>query len=332
MSDQKFSKVSPDNSERKPGEAPLIGRVHRTPESGVARRRGVGQRRSRKQKTHKVVTAWSILIAAVAVVVLVFVIGYALKTRSTRSSEESASNSQFTGLENSFSGSEKSELPTLGEEKALAIVASALANRDSLKFGDYFIPPKIGTTSEAMAELEALISTEGPIVNTKSLGSKYANNQVFEEVVVVREKDGKKTNRLAQLIPRSGDVWLIDFDSFMRASSSNWKYILDGEVPVAEVRVFLATDSYYNGIFSDDREWQAFAITSPDLPKILYGYAKRGSPQHKALTRILAADGKLHRATLEIKTLPDAGDRQYEISRVFAESWVVGEDAFDESL
>jgi len=333
MSDQEFSKVSPDRSERKTGEAPLIGRVHRTPESGVARKRGGGQRRSRKKKVHGIVKAWSILFAAVAALVLVAVSIYALKNQTARSGGKTNSTTQFTDLAKSFPEANESELPTLSRERALEIVASALANRDPLKFDAYFIPPRMGTASEAIEKLEDLISAEGPIVGTEWLGSKYANNQVFGEVVVSREHGGKNSNRLAQLLPQPGNEWLIDFDSFMRTSSSDWKLILDGEVPVAEVRVIIAPDSYYNGVFSDDRKWQAFALASPDAWKnTLYGYTKRGSPQLKAIKRILSTGESMHRVTLEIKKLPEAGDRQYEISRVFSENWFLGDEPFDESF
>ncbi len=91
-------------------------------------------------------------------------------------------------------------------------------------------------------------------------------------------------------------------------------------------------DNYYNGIFSDDTVWQAYALVSPDTDEILYAYAKRDTPQFLAMEKILESDEHLHRATLEITSLPDAGERQFQISRVLAENWVMGEKAFDESF
>lgn len=43
------------------------------------------------------------------------------------------------------------------------------------------------------------------------------------------------------------------------------------------------------------------------------------------------SEEKNHRATVEISTHPDAGRRQFEITGVLAENWVIGDARFDES-
>jgi hypothetical protein len=55
-----------------------------------------------------------------------------------------------------------------------------------------------------------------------------------------------------------------------------------------------------------------------------------GSPQAAALKSIFAQEAKLHRVALELRRVEGAGTRQFEISRVLAEDWVMGEVPFDE--
>jgi hypothetical protein len=332
MPDKGFSKVSPDRFERKIGEAPHIGKVTRTPQSALSNRRGRSRHASRKKQSHTAIKAWSGLLFVVALAVLVVMAALYFRGEAAKRTNSTKPSYASTALDNAFASGQENEVPSLGQAKALEIVTTALEIRDPLMFSEYFIPPAIGTPAEAIAELSQIIVAEGPIVRTQWLGPKFANGRFIEEVVVFTEKDGTKLNRLAQLVPTSGGDWRIDFDSFTRASSAAWEYIINDQIPVAEVRVFLTEDSYYNGMFADDRIWQAYALVSPDAPQILYGYSKKGSPQHSALSRILSAESKLHRATLQVSKLSESGTRQFEISKVLAENWVGGEQPFDESF
>jgi len=332
MPDKGFSKVSPDRFERKIGEAPHIGKVTRTPQSAVSRGRRGSRHAPRKKQTHTAIKAWSGLLFVAALAVLVVIAALYFRGEAAKRTNSAGSSYASTALDKAFASGQENEVPSLGQAKALEIVNTALKIRDPLMFSEYFIPPAIGTPAEAIAELSQIIGAEGAVVETQWLGPKFANGRVIEEVVVFTAKGGKKLNRLAQLVPTSGGDWRIDFDSFTRASSDGWGYILNGQIPVAEVRVFLTQDSYYNGMFADDRIWQAYALVSPDAPRILYGYSKKGSPQHAALSRILSAESELHRATLQISKLSESGARQFEISKVLAENWVVGEQPFDESF
>ncbi len=337
MPDKEFSKVSPDRSERKIGEAPHLGKVSRSPQSAVKNmsgrgRHGGGGHDSRKKRRNTVITAWSGLLAVVTLAVVVAFVVLKFKGEAERRETSATTGKISTDLDKAFSSSAESEVPSLGQEEALKIVATALENRDPLLFPEYFVPPAVGTTAEAIAELSEAAAKEGPVSEMRWIGPKLANHRIVEQVVVSTEKDGEKHNRLAQLVPTSDGGWRIDFDSYMRTASAGWEHIVAGRVPAATVRIFLAADSYYNGIFSDERTWQSYTLVSPDTPEILYGYSRKGSPQHSALTRILSNEDKAHRATLVIRTLPEAGERQFEISRVLAENWVLGEKDFDRSF
>jgi hypothetical protein len=104
------------------------------------------------------------------------------------------------------------------------------------------------------------------------------------------------------------------------------------------VRVIVARDSYYNGPFRDDREWLCFGMASPDAEVILLGYCRKDSPQARAMERMFPKDDELNgdtrrkmviRATLELKRPPGAETRQFEITHVLAEDWVLSDVPFD---
>ena len=101
--------------------------------------------------------------------------------------------------------------------------------------------------------------------------------------------------------------------------------------------VILAKDSYFNGPFKDDGKWQCFGMASPDTDKILLGYCRKDSPQAHALSRVFYQEAdaqnmqnRLKRATLELQRPEGAETRQFEITRVLAEDWVLTDREFDE--
>jgi hypothetical protein len=141
------------------------------------------------------------------------------------------------------------------------------------------------------------------------------------------------------LVPDDHGVWKMDFDAFARSCRPSWKEIVASKAVEAEVRVFVAKDSYFNGPFADESEWICYAIASPDtagvLPEdkdLLRGYCKVGSKQAKAMARILNEENRIGRATLMIRREKDADARQFRITRVLANDWVIGPNQLDEKI
>jgi hypothetical protein len=238
----------------------------------------------------------------------------------------------YTNLERAFADDHQMEMPPLDSDQALQLVESALSNRDPEMVSNYFRLGLISDPGKALNELESISEREGAVIRTQWLGQKFTNGQILGEVVVYMANDERHVNRLAQLMVGSNGAWRIDFDSYLRKVSPAWAAILSGESSLSIVRVFIADDTYYNGIYSDDSKWKAYALASPDAPDVLYGYAERGSRQDRALAQILASEEKLHRTTLEIKTHSENGSRQFAISRVIADNWVIGTKDYDETF
>ena len=223
------------------------------------------------------------------------------------------------------------------EEECLAIVRQALRARNDAQVTAAFRPGK-GGTFEVLRFLGAMERTEGKLDSMEWLSSMDANGLLLEGVAILTRKDDKTRNRLALLTPDEKGNWRVDFDAFARVVEPSWEKVLAGEAPIAKVRVFAANDSYFNGPFASDRDWDCFGLASPDHEQILNGYCRKDSPQAKAMERIMENENEdltttqLNRVVVELRRVQGASSRQFEISRVLAQDWVEGESAFDESF
>jgi len=248
-----------------------------------------------------------------------------------------------------------SEFESPTEEQALALVKSAVLVRDRTKVAEHF---RSGSTDPAdiVKFLNEMGEKEGNASSYTWLGSVDANGMLLDGVKVGFDGEDKLRDRIALLTPDAAGAWKVDFDAFSRKVTPAWEDILRNKVDEAVVRVVVAKDSYYNGPYRDDSQWSCFGMASPDHEQILLGYCKKGSPQDLALERITSGNdllekvarplnqrarplidagpssNVLNRAVLEIRRVADAGQRQFEITRVLAQDWVMGSLPFDENF
>lgn len=235
-------------------------------------------------------------------------------------------------IEGSANESSSHEMESLDPDVAVEIVRSALENRDTKQVENLFIfGSSAGSPQEVIALLDKLDAKEGSPDGLEPLGGKLASGRLAEEVMVTSERDGRMSNRLAQLFLKDGK-WRIDLDSFARHADPGWEDILGQRCDVATVRVFVTADDYYNGDRYGEKSWRCYALISPDVDEILFGYAARGSAQEKAMDWILSKEEEVHRAALRILIPKIKGRMQFEISQVIADDWFIGETEFDESL
>lgn len=209
--------------------------------------------------------------------------------------------------------------------------------RDAAEVDGYF---HLGaaSTQEVTSFLSGLEKSDGPITRYKWRSSIDANGLLLEGVMVWTTKDGEEGSRLAFLMPDETGRWKIDYESLARMVKPTWLELLEGNADSATVRVFIAKDDYFNGPFKDETVWVCHGLASPDCGTVLMGYCKADSPQARALARILtdATRGPANpdpiRATLEIRRPQGAEKRQFEITRVMAEDWVISSKAFDDDF
>jgi hypothetical protein len=220
-----------------------------------------------------------------------------------------------------------------GENETLALATKALAARTPAEV-DALIRRGPYSHDEVIRLLTALPTTDGPIIEQSWLGGIDRNGLQIEGVEVDFGDSEHPKPRLVALTPDERGIWKMDFPAFTRLVEPAWdKLLADPDIKAAVVRVILVPDNYYNIPFASEAEWEAYSMVSQDIEKLLVGYCKRGSPQHRALrAAIRGGEAPVIRMTLEIRRVEGAAPRQFEISRVLAEGWIMGEEAFDEVL
>ena len=303
---------------------------------GVGRSKGI-RRKKRKSESRQVqkvqkqkkriVKTQLLLMVGLAILVIGLFLTFWLIPRIKRT----ASNSSIAGKtppSTEVKTKVISQFPAPTAEESLALVKQALAIRDPDKIAGYF---RLDDASpEAVVDfLQGLDAKEGEIDGLRWLSSIGTTEIALEGVLVKFKGQEALRSRLALLTHDSAGKWRIDFDALARTVNPSWADLLEKQAPVGVVRVFVRKDTYYNGLF-DDQKWLCYGLGSPDLEEPLRAYCKIGSPQSTALDWMLSKGAKISRATLEIRRVEGAESRQFEISKVLAEDWVMGPSPFED--
>lgn len=333
-SDEITRSVRATKNDRHAGDAPNMGKVARMPGTGLPkgalrkRRRSEGGKSSRLRESRRtVIVIWSALLAAGVAGVLGLVVWLWLIPQMTRKEDKGMARTEVE-LEKEVRVVSKFPSPT--ETEALELVKNALAVREAAKVNEYF---RLGTaTPQAVVEfLGNLEQVDGAYERSDWLSSIDANDMALDGVLVTYTQGDKSRKRLALLTPDAEGKWKLDFDALARTGSPAWPDVWASQAPAASsVRVYIAKDTYFNGPFSDEPQWDCYCLASPDTEQILRGYCKKNSPQAAALKQIFTREQPMLRATLEIRRVAGADSRQFEISRVLAEDWAMGPAPFDE--
>ncbi|MCX6866606.1 MAG: hypothetical protein NTV46_10395 [Verrucomicrobia bacterium] len=320
------------------GDAPSLGRLARAPGTGLrklirrGRRHGAGTRRKRSRR-RRVIVVWSVVLVVVTIGVLSIAVWLWLLFGMDHDGADVSEHAATPGVQERVISRFKSP----SQSAALDLVKQALKVSDPDKVEEFFHlgSANPGVVVDFLRNMEAL---DGAIIGYHWLSSMDVNNLLIDGVAVNTLLRDKPHNRLALLMPNEKGHWKIDFDAFARTVNPSWNELLAMKSGQGLVRVVIAQDSYYNGIFSDDKEWVCYGMASPDLEVNLFGYCRRRSPQAVAMERlgfteqVISDNNNLKRATLEIRRTAGAGDRQFEITRVMAEDWVMSATPFDENF
>ena len=319
---------------RKPGSAPELGRLAKIPgygrrEVSRGRRRRGSQQEQQQPERQDLIVKWSIVIGGLSLMVLAVVFAFWLRPRLHRANDTTGAD-QGGAADAQSRVASKFQSPT--QEEALALVKKALALRNPAAV-EGLIRPGESTTSEVVDFLKTLRTNDGEITDYIWLSSLYKNSLPLEGVQVVFASKDKPKSRMAILTPDKNGIWKMDFAAFARWGKPSWPDLLEKKADAAIVRVHVAKDRYYNGPFADDRKWAAYKLASPDIDDMLVGYCKLGSAQHRVLEKMWAhGEISVSRATLEIRHVEGSDRWQFEIARVLAEDWVMGEKPLDETL
>lgn len=298
------------------------------PRQGRRQKGGDGSRGKRgREYRKKLVRVWSVIVCGLAVVTLGVVIFLWLDPKMKSAGGSAAQVS--LGPRHEVRVASKFASPS--EDEALASVKQALSVREPERV-DVFFRPGAASPQEVVRFLTGMEAADGVIERYTWLSSMDANDLSIDGVLVCFKGVERPIPRLALLTPDAAGKWKVDFEAFARMVRPSWSDILEKGTALAQVRVYVAKDSYYNGAFGDDKQWACHRMASPDTEQFLLGYCRVGSRQAAALDWMFSKEENVTRAILEIRRVEGAESRQFEILKVIAEDWVLGEAPFDEGF
>lgn len=300
----------------------MMGQVAQWREKGSSRR-GRRAQSSEKPESRNVALLWSIWFGCGAVVVIGVVIFLWMVPRI------------FHGKNQTIQSQERAEakvrvesrFPSPSQEQAIDLVTRAIENRDPEKVESLFRSSSVGH-SEVVDYFKGLVERDGTIERYDWLSSMDVDGLLVEGVLVVFKGKDKPCERLALLTPDSKGHWKMDFEAFARPVKPSWGHLLEkGGDKAAIVRVLVAKDVYYNGPFSDEKQWTCYGMASPDTEQLLRGYCRVGSPLAAAMKKLFADGVTASRATVEIQRVDGGGPWQFEITRLVGHDWIVADPA-----
>lgn len=307
------------------GDAPGIGRIGRMHDAAASSggdgrvRRRSGRARGGNHRNH----VWvSLALAVVALGVLVGAVVLWLVPMVQRG--KSVSGMLADGKAGGEAGVRVvSRFPSPSKEQAVMLVESALANRDPAQVKKLF---RLGAASidEVISFCAGLEKSDGKFIGSQWLSSIDSPQALIEGVVVSYQTASFETHqRLGLLTPDADGRWQVDFEALARVVQPSWKEILGPGAKSALVRVSVAPDFYYNGPFQDESKWASYGMSSPDLDFPIRGYCRKDSPQAQDVKRLFTDNRKAVRAILEIHHVEGGGEKQFEITRLLAQDWVL---------
>jgi hypothetical protein len=318
------------------GAAPDLGKIGKMATETRRRRRSKpgqtkGQSR-RRSRTSKVLTNWLILILAVSGLAFASVLLWSFINQNDP-------NRIPTLVANT--------VPNLPADQGLAMVNKMLAAASPEDLKPLIRPGRL-KSQQAFEYLQKLRSNYNNPPRPMWIGS-LDSLSVPIEVISIYFSD--TDNHVAMLTPDAHDQWKLDFDAFAQLCIPEFSTLLDEGDQEGLVRVHIMKDNYFNDWFGDDTEWDCYLLSRPFEETNLFGYCKLGSKAHAAMEALhqrglnhtedlleesesnrLARKQMASRATLLIKRPPGSKIRQFEITNVVSDDWVISEKPFEERL
>lgn len=215
----------------------------------------------------------------------------------------------------------------LAEDQALDLVRRVLAARSPEQLSGIARLKDI-TASEAVEFLTRLDQKDGKIARLDWIGNMDCNDIQIEGVEISFEKESVRPRR-ALLTPDEQGFWQLDVAALAAACSEPWDKVIREPKIQADLRVVLAPDNYYNGNFSNEREWAAYGLANPDSDIFIIGYCQRGGETQRLLQAVLK-DSRAVRAIVRVRKNDLASSRQCEIISVLAEDWILTDSPLED--
>lgn len=233
------------------------------------------------------------------------------------------------------------QFPALAATDAIGMV-SAMLEADSPDDLKPLLRPGSISPTQALAKLQAIEEEADGFSDPAWLGD-FDGICSPTTFVMVRKERGAPL--LVTLTPDQDQNWKIDFDASVGQCEPPFSEWIEGTPRDGLVRASGRPDNYYNGPFRDDSMWACFAFTHPEGDAPLYGYCRRDSTQFEAIKTILrrnllatsereklAGQADSFRVTLRLRDAEGGVARQYRITEIISDEWVIGSDSLEEIL
>jgi hypothetical protein len=170
---------------------------------------------------------------------------------------------------------------------------------------------------EGMQQLRQHLQSQGPIRRCHWLGMDQTMSIPAEKVMVIFESGDY---RVAFLVFEEKQ-WKVDAESFLGHHTQPWSVIAKKGACETNIRVLIKPDHYYNGGFTDEKQWACMRMFQPDHEAVLYGYLKRGSLEVVAINQALESKSEAP-VILRIFRRQDMNPNQFEIKSVIERGWL----------
>ncbi len=238
-------------------------------------------------------------------------------------------------------GTESSAASSLSASDAVAMVSGMLEAESAADLEPLLRQGDIDT-GEALDRIREIREDLSETASPKWLGSIDAIAQPIEFVALPRKFSGPL---LVPLTPDAQHRWRIDFDAMTGHCEPPFSDLVEGRSEQGLVRAMGRIDTYFNGPFRDEDVWMCIALSQPDEDGIIYGYCRRDGFGYRAIEVIerrnrrattdagMSPDrGNAFRTTLRLRKVENSLDRQYQITEVVSDDWVVGDRTLEEIL
>lgn len=198
------------------------------------------------------------------------------------------------------------------------------------------------TPDVALQHLKAIRNKVPERTSPKWLGSIDPLSHPIDFVAIPQ---GLSQPIIVPLTPDEEEEWKIDFDAMLGHCDPPFPAWIEGNPESGTVRVAAREDTYFNGPFRDEEVWACLVLSHPEGDGSIYGYCRRDGSAFEAIQAIerrnqrasadsgrTSAMGSSFRITLSLRSVGGAVARQYRITEVVADDWVVGEQTFEQTL
>ncbi len=341
MKSSQIRSLSQSSRRRNIGDQPDLGPVARIPGASkrleTSRRRGrrskrsaahlTDRRRIRQIKARKfAITLWLTIILTGCFVVMATVSVLWLRAQKDRRGIAL----RYAPIESEVALT-LTDFPPPAERDAIGIIYGAIASEDADTLLQFVHQSGEVSVDEMLGFFAATEERDGILTGHQWVGSADTETLQIQSIILAFEKEGKPNYRMGMLVPTESGEWKMDFPSYARWCDPPIQQIEEsGGYPGGLVRAILANDLYFNGPFSDDREWACFQLSSPDVESSVFAYCRIDSPEHEAIAKAFAQGARQIRMTLEIARVDGAQPRQFLITRIVNQEWLASYLTVDE--